>query len=42
MKYNKEKCKDLQLERNNPRHRYRLEAHQLEVSSSEKDLEVLI
>ncbi|GAB0188283.1 mitochondrial enolase superfamily member 1 [Grus japonensis] len=42
VKVNKEKCKLLHLERNNPRHQCILRVTQLESSLAEKDLEVLV
>jgi len=41
MKFNTGKCKVLYLGRNNPRHQYRLGAHQLETSNTE-DLGILL
>jgi len=38
MKFNKDKCRDLHLGRNNLMHQYRREADLLESSSVEKDL----
>jgi len=42
MKFNKEKCKVLHLQRNNPRHQDMLGAAQLGSSSAEKALGVLV
>ncbi|KAK4818537.1 hypothetical protein QYF61_014480 [Mycteria americana] len=42
MKFNKGNCKVLHLERNNPRHQYKLRANWLESRSVEKDLGVLV
>ncbi|PKU38295.1 rna-directed dna polymerase from mobile element jockey-like [Limosa lapponica baueri] len=42
MKFNKGKCQVLHLGRNKPRHRYAPGADQLESSSAEKDLGVLV
>ncbi|KAK4823613.1 hypothetical protein QYF61_004216 [Mycteria americana] len=41
-KFNKGKCKVLYLVRNNPMHKARLSAHQLETSLAEKDFGVLV
>ena len=42
MKFNKDKCRVLQLERNNTIEQYRLEDDLLESSCAERDLEVLV
>ncbi|GAB0175891.1 mitochondrial enolase superfamily member 1 [Grus japonensis] len=42
MKFNKEKCRVLYLGRNNPMHQYMLRATQMENSSTEKDLRILV
>lgn len=42
MKINKDKCKALQLRRNNRRHQHVLEGDWLETSSAGKDLRVLM
>ena len=42
MKFYKEKCKVLRLERNNPRHQYMLGDTQLYSSAAENDLGVLV
>lgn len=42
MKLNKDKCKALQLRRNNTRHPHVLEDDWLETSSAEKNLRVLM
>lgn len=42
MKINEDKCKALQLRRNNTRHQHVLEGDWLETSSAEKNLRVLM
>ncbi|PKU41806.1 rna-directed dna polymerase from mobile element jockey-like [Limosa lapponica baueri] len=42
MKFSNGECKVLHLERNNPRHQYKLGTDQLESSFAEKDLRVLV
>jgi len=42
MKFSKDKCSVLHLERNNPMHQYRLGTDMLESSSVERDLGVLV
>lgn len=42
MKFNKNKCKVLHLEKHNPRVQHRLRSAQLRGSSLERDLEVLV
>lgn len=42
MKFDKGKCHILSLGNNNPRHQYTLAAGQLESSSAEKDIRVLV
>lgn len=42
MKFNKDKCKDLQLGRNNARYQQMLGATHLETSLSEKDTGILV
>ncbi|KAJ7415087.1 rna-directed dna polymerase from mobile element jockey-like [Pitangus sulphuratus] len=41
-KLNKEKCKVLHLDRENPRHTHRLDREVIESSSAEKELEVMV
>lgn len=42
MKFKKEKCKALHLERNNPMHKDRLGISWLESTFAEKDLRILV
>lgn len=42
MKFHKGKCNVLLLSRNNDMHQYTLGANQMEISSTEKDLGVLV